>query len=130
VGELNPLEAYINFKMGVIMESKTLYSDNLITIESDEITFSSSYFPLGKKKSISVNQIESIITKKPTLWSGKYRISGTGNFKTWFPADLSRTKRDLIFIAKLKGKWIDIGFTVENSNKVLSILEEMNLIKA
>lgn len=74
--------------------------------------------------------IEGIKVKEPTTWNGKWRIHGTGNVKTWYPRDDSRPKRDRIFFAKLKGRWIDIGFTVEDADKVERIFKEKNLLRA
>ena len=112
-----------------IMELETLYKDSLIKIENSAVTFYNYNFPSCKGKIISMDQIKSIQVKKPSIWNGKFRISGTGSFKRWFPADDARPSRDRIFVAKLKNKWTNIGFTVENSNAVETIFNELGLIK-
>jgi len=106
-----------------------MYYDSLISITDDEIVFKLYYFPTGKKKVVSLTNIERIMVKPPTLWSGKWRLFGTGNFKTWFPADYNRPRRDRIFIAILKDQWIDIGFTVEDADSVEKMLKDRGLIK-
>ena len=111
------------------MESEARYKDSLIKIENNAVTFYNYNFPSCKEKTIPIEQIKSIQVKKPSIWNGKFRISGTGSFKTWFPTDDARPSRDKIFVAKLKNRWTNIGFTVENSNVVENIFNKLRLIK-
>lgn len=108
---------------------KILYQDNLVKINDDSITLNKFYFPTLSQKVILFSDIDKIEVRKPTIWSGKWRIHGTRNFRTWYPYDSSRPKRDRIFIVRYKNKWIQSGFTVENSAEVESILREKKLIK-
>jgi hypothetical protein len=107
-----------------------IYHDKLITITEDDIIFEHYYFPMDRKKVVRLSDIEKITVEKPTIWNGKWRIHGTGNFKTWYPRDNARPKRDKIFFASLKSQWVDIGFTVENAEQVEKILREKKLIRA
>jgi hypothetical protein len=99
-----------------------LYSDKLIEINENSILIRKYYFPFGSKR-VNIADIESITAYKPTLLSGKYRYWGSGDFRTWYPPD-NRSKRDKIFIMKLKKKWWRIGFTVEDSQTVLNLLKD------
>jgi hypothetical protein len=99
-----------------------LYSDRLIEISEDAVLIRKYYFPFGSKR-VSLADIESVTAYKPSLLSGAYRYWGTGDFRTWYPPD-NRTKRDRIFIMKLKEKWWQIGFTVEDSQTVLNVLKD------
>jgi len=105
-----------------------IYQDNLITITEDDIIFEHYYFPSGKSKIVRLTDIERITVERSTLWNGKWRIHGTGNFKIWYPRDNQRYKRDKIFFARLKNQWINIGFTVENTGQVEKILKEKKLL--
>jgi hypothetical protein len=105
-----------------------IYRDHLVSITANEITFAHYYFPTGRPKTVRLADIERIEVVKATVRHGKWRIHGTGNFKTWFPRDIGRPKRDKIFLAKLKRQWVDIGFTVEDAARVEGILREKNLI--
>lgn len=111
------------------MNDVRTYSDKLISITDNEIIFEDYYFPILKKKVVQFSNIERIVVKKPTIWNGKWRWQGTGNFKTWFPLDSNRHKRDRIFLATLKNQWVNIGFTVEDGEQVEKILKDKNLIK-
>lgn len=109
------------------MKTELLYSDSLVTITGGEIIFKHYYFPTGREKVVPVAEIKRITVKPPTLKNGKWRLYGTGNFKTWFPKDTKRPKRDRIFFLTLKNQWIDVGFTVENGDRVEQILKDMDL---
>ena len=109
------------------MDPEVVYKDKLITITKNEIIFHNYYFPTGKDKVVELECIKNVTVEKPTLWNGKWRLHGTGNFTVWFPMDYKRPKRDRIFIATLKTQWIKIGFTVEDGDRVEDILKSINL---
>jgi hypothetical protein len=109
--------------------AEILYADTLVEITRDSIVFRNYYFPFGSKK-ISLDHVKTVEILKPTLLNGKWRIHGTGDFRTWFPRDMKRPSRDSIFIMTLRNRWWRIGFTVENANAVKQIFEEKGLIRA
>jgi hypothetical protein len=109
-----------------VLKTEARYTDSFVTITDDTILFRR-YGLLGGNKSVSLVDIEKIVIKKPTVWNGKWRLHGTGDFRTWFPMDYNRQKRDYIFVAYIRNKWWRIGFTVENSSRVASILGEKGL---
>ncbi|MFC1795330.1 hypothetical protein ACFL3Q_17305 [Planctomycetota bacterium] len=111
------------------MAQKLTYSDSLVCITEDAITFEHYYFPSGKPKVVPLADIERIDVRTPTIWNGKWRIHGTGTFKTWYPQDINRPRRDRIFFAILKNQWVNIGFTVENADRVEAIFRKNNLTK-
>jgi hypothetical protein len=111
------------------MNNNILYSDKLIEIKDGSITLKKYYFPSLASKIILFEDIEKIEVKKVSFFTGKYRIQGTGNFKTWFPFDSLRSKRDKIFFIIYKNKWVQSAFTVEDSRKVEEILKEKRLIE-
>lgn len=110
------------------MQERILYEDSLILITDDSITLKNYYFPSLKEKKIRFEAIERIEAREPTIWSGKWRIHGTGNFKTWFPLDSSRYRRDRIFFIFCREKWIVSGFTAEDSVAVENLLKGKALI--
>ena len=110
------------------ISAKGEYKDKLIEISSDTIIFKNYYFPTGSK-SIQLSQVEYVEEKPPALRNGKWRLHGTGNFRTWFPADYDRPSRDKIFVMKVKSKWMRIGFTVEDSDAVSELLKTKGLLR-
>jgi len=110
------------------MNKDIIYSDSLVEIKRDSILFKRYSF-FEKDRLVLFTDIEKIVVKKATIWNGRFRFHGTGDFKTWFPKDFQRYKRDKIFIASIRYKWWRIGFTVEDSDTVARILRNKVLIK-
>ena len=110
------------------MQEEILYSDRLVEITGERILFRTYYFPFGKK-TIAWPDIESIEAREPTVLDGKFRIHGTGDFRTWFPRDGKRPQRDAIFIINLNNTRRRIGFTVEDSAKLMPVLQSRCLLK-
>lgn len=107
----------------------TIYSDSLVKITNNYILLRKYYFPTFTSKRIEFSDIDFVEVVKPGLFTGKYRIWGTGDFKHWFPLDVHRTKREIIFGIHRKQKRMLIGFTAVDSKAVKSILEGKNLLK-
>jgi hypothetical protein len=110
-------------------ESGVLYSDSLVTIAGDSITFHHYSFPFfTRERKVMITDIDHIDVKKPSVLAGKWRIGGSGNLSTWFPWDLQRPSRDRIYHAFVKTKGMNIGFTVERPNEVTAILKKKGLM--
>jgi hypothetical protein len=110
------------------MNDLPLYSDHLVTLSNDAIIFHRYYFPIYTSKVVLLSDIMSIVSKEPTLWNGKWRLHGSGDLKTWFPADFLRFRRKRIFFATLLTQRVKIGFTVEDSDQFEKALGHMNLL--
>jgi hypothetical protein len=106
-----------------------LYQDELVLISEDSILLKNYYFPSLRAKKIAFDDIETVKVRQSTFRTGKWRIHGTGDFRTWFPLDRSRYIRDRIFFLELKHKWIRIGFTAENSEAVEDIFRKKRLLE-
>ena len=104
-----------------------LYSDPLVTI-SDEGIRVRGYYMIGGTKGVAWRDIESVRALLPTLWSGRWRLSGTGTFRTWFASDFGRPARQTIFIMKLRTQWIRVGFTVHDASRVKALLRERGVL--
>jgi hypothetical protein len=111
------------------MTTNIIYQDKLVIITNDSILLKNYYFPSQKPKEILFDSIKNVKVKLPTLATGKWRYQGTGDFHTWFPLDTERNKRDKIFFISLKNKWIQIGFTVEDSEAVQNIFKAKGFLK-
>jgi hypothetical protein len=105
-----------------------IYSDKLILITRDTITFHNYYFPCGDK-TVLLADIKSIETLKPTVLNGKYRYWGSGGFGGWMPLDWQRSSRDKIFLLRYKNKGFQIGFTAENSALAENVFRQLGLMK-
>jgi len=105
------------------MQDDILYKDKLIEVSTDSILLKNFYFPIIGSKRIRFDRIKSVTAVAPSLFTGRWRIWGTGDFTTWFPLDFARPKRDLIFLLSF-GKVFSVGFTAEDSVAVRKIFEE------
>lgn len=113
-----------------VQRENALYADHLIEIWPDYIVFFNYYiFSMHRNKCVRVDEIERIWTKPCTLRTGKWRIHGSGDFRTWFPQDNHRPKRDRIFFADLSTQGTRIGFTVERPEEVEKVLKGKGLFK-
>ena len=115
----------------------TLYSDNLIDITDEGITFRKYDWMFHyRPRLVPFSDIAQIETRRPSLWTGKWRLFGSGDFQTWFPLDWRRPSRDKIFLALLRNsprriffsREKSIGFTVEDSTRVEDILKGKGLL--
>jgi hypothetical protein len=109
-------------------KSEILYEDKLIEIRGDSLILKSYYFPSMSPKRIQFTDIERIEIKQASILTGKWRIQGTGDLRTWFPFDASRSKRDRIYYIYYKNKWVRSAFTVEDSRKTEGILRTKGLL--
>ncbi len=111
----------------MVMSPQVLYSDRFVEIVADSILLRGYTFPGLKAKRVFFSDIDCIALKKPTLWTGKYRFHGTGDFRTWFASDWNRSTRDRIFVIHPKRGWWRMGFSVEDSGAVEKILRSKGL---
>ncbi len=111
-----------------LSDAPILYSDRLVEISADGITFRKYYILLKSARFVPYSDIDHIDIRKPTIASGKWRLAGSSSpGSIWFPLDWSRYTRDRIFRAALRnGK--AICFTVEDSSRVGEVLRRLGLI--
>ena len=116
-----------NYPTGSHRMSSVIYQDRLICITNDSITFFNYSFPVLGRKVVSFFDIDHISVRKPAITTGKWRIWGSSDLSTWFSFDSGRPWRDRIFICTLYNQRMKIGFTVENSSRVIGILREQGV---
>ena len=105
-----------------------LYADRLVDITSEGIVLRHYYYPAGAKR-VKFDEAEYIEARKLTAWTGGWRIWGSGDFRTWWPADLNRPSRDTAFLLVRKGKWTRIAFTVEDPAAVREVLRSVGVLR-
>lgn len=110
-----------------LSESLPLYEDSQVVLTPESLVLKRYYFPTLKAKLLSLADIRRIEVVPPNLWTGRWRIWGTGNFVTWYPLDFGRPKRDRVFRLIQRNKSIRIGFTVENSGPFIAAMSLLKL---
>jgi hypothetical protein len=106
----------------------SLYSDKLVNITAESITFHNYYF-WGCSKTVLISEIESVQGLNHGVNNGSWRLWGSSSFNGWMPMDWRRPSRDRIFLLNYKNKRFQIGFTVENSALAESALKQLGLMK-
>ena len=109
------------------MSGAAIYSDKLVEITDDSITFKNYSVPFGSKR-VQFARIDRVESTEPSLVSGKWRLWGTSYVLRWFPLDWKRPSKDKIFLVQLRDSARRIGFTVEDSSQVQAILRNKGLL--
>jgi len=109
-------------------KDRSIYHDSLVEIFRDAIVLKSYYFPSLRSKRVPLSVVNRVRIRKPGFFTGKWRVHGSGDIRTWFPLDAQRSKRDRIFLMSLSSQWIQIGFTVEDGAQVEKLLADKGLI--
>jgi hypothetical protein len=109
--------------------AEPLYADGLVRIDCDSITFRGYSVPFCRSRRVPFAEIARITVGAPGLATGKWRLWGSSDLRTWFPLDWHRPSRDAIFLLELRGSARRIGFTVEDSARVAAVLRERGLLR-
>ncbi|MBV9488913.1 MAG: hypothetical protein JO069_04205 [Verrucomicrobia bacterium] len=104
------------------MPQSPLYEDTLVVLTSDSLLIKGYYFPTRAPKRVALAEVQRIEILRPSLWTGRFRLWGSGDLTTFFPLDLGRPKRDRIFLLTQRHKRVRIGFTVEHSGPFIAAL--------
>jgi hypothetical protein len=108
------------------MDEQSAYSDSLVEVSQTGIQFRYYYYPIGTKF-VRFSDILRLEKRPPTLSNGKWRLWGTGDFRTWFPKDWRRPQRSCIFLLRLATQKTRIGFSVENPEKFMEVIKSKGL---
>jgi hypothetical protein len=104
-----------------------LYADPLVAI-SDQGIVIRQYSLLLSPKTVSWRDVAWVKAVQPTLWTGRWRLAGTGTFTTWFATDFGRPARETIFIMKLRTQAMKVAFTVHDAARVKQLLAERGVL--
>ena len=107
------------------MANSVLYNDKYLQIFDDRIKFKSWALPWGKKE-VKLSSIRKIDERKLGKFTGKHRISGTGNFRDWFHYDTNRPKKEKAIVLETNFKiYKRIWITPENHGSVFNLLKKL-----
>ncbi|MDH3277517.1 MAG: hypothetical protein OEL77_03755 [Nitrosopumilus sp.] len=108
---------------------KILYTDRYFQIYEDKINFKSWVLPWGKKE-VKIGHIKKISEKRMGIFSGKNRVSGTGNFRDWFHFDMERSKKDKAIVLETDFRiYKKLWLTPERYTEALNVLNKIILKK-
>ncbi|MBW0000039.1 MAG: hypothetical protein JO015_13125 [Verrucomicrobia bacterium] len=104
-----------------------LYEDDLVVVTPDSLLLKRYYFPTLQPKLVSLAEIHRIEILRSNLWTGRFRLWGSGDLRTFYPLDLGRPKRDRIFRLTQRGKWIRIAFTVVDAERFIAAISLLSV---
>jgi hypothetical protein len=104
------------------MPQLPLYEDSLVVLTSASLLLKRYYFPTLKPKLMSLAEVQRIEILCPNLRTGRFRLWGSGDLRTFYPLDIGRPKRDRLFRLKQRDKRVRIGLTVENSELFITAI--------
>jgi hypothetical protein len=97
------------------------YDDGTIVCGTDRLEIHSYYFPFGTK-SVSYTQIKGLQRIEINgVWSGKWRVWGTGNPRYWANLDLKRPTKKAGFVVDL-GRKVSPIVTPDKPDEFESVL--------
>lgn len=99
-----------------------LYSDSTVECDDEAITIRNYYFP-GVSKRIPYSQIRDATSRSMSMWTGRMRLWGTGDFRHWYPLDTTRPNKHIALVID-KGDAIRAVVTPDDSATVLRILRD------
>jgi len=101
-----------------------LYDDGAIVCGPDRLDIHSYYFPVGTKsvRYAEIQGLQRIEIKG--VWSGKWRIWGTGNPRYWANLDRRRPRKTVGFVVDLGGKVSPI-VTPDEPDRFESVVREL-----
>jgi len=104
--------------------TKPIFQDKKLEIYEDQVIIKDYYAPRLDKK-LRTSDIESVWVENLTFIGGKYRLWGTGTFRTWAPFHLGRDARDKALVIRRKSgiiKAIKITLDTQDPVKACGIL--------
>lgn len=101
------------------------YEDALVVLSLESLLIKGYYFPTRTPKRVALADVQRIEVLRPSLWTGRWRLWGSGDLSTFFALDLGRPNRDRIFLLTQRAKRIRIGFTVEHSGRFIAALRSL-----
>jgi len=99
-----------------------LYDDKRIILDDDAITIMGYYFPMGARR-IAYRDILAYQELSLSMWTGRWRVWGSGDMQHWFNLDPARPRKHRAIILETGG-WFQPVITPDNPDMVVEILQQ------
>ena len=105
------------------------YDDGTVVCGPDQLEIHSYYFPFGTK-TVPYTQIQGLQRIEiKGVWSGKWRIWGTGNPRYWANRDMQRPSKKAGFVVDV-GRTVNPIVTPDNPDEFESVLRQRAHLEA
>ena len=97
------------------------YDDGQAVLDGNGLTLRHYYFPTGRSKHITYQQIHSAEVRPMTWLTGKGRGWGSSHPRYWLPLDLGRPRKDKLVVLDLGG-YVHPAFSPDEPDRVIALL--------
>ncbi|HCF56824.1 MAG TPA: hypothetical protein DFS52_02350 [Myxococcales bacterium] len=98
------------------------YRDKYLTFDEDGLTIRKYYYPVGDRR-ITYDEIRRFEERALGIWTGRWRIWGTGDFRHWYHLDTNRPFKSRAFVLETGGRFKSV-ITPDDPDTVLRLLRE------
>lgn len=99
-----------------------MYDDATIRVDAEGVTIKRYYFPLGRSKHISFDEIAGVDVQPAGLMA-KWRLWGSNNLTNWMPLDNRRPGKDQLVEFDI-GRRIKPTVTPDDPERVVALVRE------
>ena len=99
------------------------YDDGVVQLDEMAITLRRYHFPSGTAKVIGLDQIRSYKVESLGLFTVRFNVWGSPDFRRWLPLDLYRPLKSVLITLDIPGS--KPAFTPSRPEEFLSCLEEL-----
>ncbi|ORA20143.1 hypothetical protein [Mycobacterium arosiense] len=101
------------------------YDDGLIQLDSAAITLRRYHFPSGTAKVILLDAIRGYKAEPLGLFTQRFRIWGSSDFRRWLPLDIGRPLKSTLITLDVPGTRPSPAFTPARPEEFTALLDDL-----
>lgn len=101
------------------------YDDGLVQLDRHAITLRRYHFPSGTAKVIPLHAVRGYTVEPLGMFSQRFRIWGTSDFRRWLPLDVRRPSRSTLVTLDVADHRFAPAFTPERPEEFVAVLGEL-----
>jgi len=99
------------------------YDDGLVQLDRTAITLRRYHFPSGTSKVIALDTIHGYKAESLGLFTQRFRIWGSSDFRRWLPLDISRPFKSTLITLDVPGTRPSPAFTPARPDEFTALLD-------
>lgn len=101
------------------------YDDGLVQLDRAAITLRRYHFPSGTSKVIALGSIRGYKAEQLGLFTQRFRIWGSSDFRRWLPLDMSRPFKSTLITLDVPGTRPSPAFTPSRPDEFTALLDQL-----
>jgi hypothetical protein len=101
------------------------YDDGLVQLDRAAITLRRYHFPSGTSKVIALSAIRGYRAEELGLFTQRFQIWGSSDFRRWLPLDVSRPFKSTLITLDVPGIRPTPAFTPARPDEFTALLDEL-----